>query len=72
MSARFAAALTMCQMAFGVRRAPHSFPNLPTRRKSAPVLTETGHLSQAGIGAARGAILTASCAAFRMVIHEEG
>jgi len=38
MSARFAAALTMCQMAFGVRPAPHIFPSLPTRRKSAPVL----------------------------------
>ena len=38
MSTRFAAALTTCQIAFGVRLAPHIFPTLPTRRKRAPVL----------------------------------
>ena len=49
MSARFAAALTMCQMAFGVSPAPHIFPSLPTRRKSAPaiILAASVHSSTA-------------------------
>jgi hypothetical protein len=60
MSARFAAALTMCQMAFGVRPAPHIFPSLPTRRKSAPVLilaasvhSSTARFAHTGTGTVR-------------------
>jgi hypothetical protein len=60
MSARFAAALTMCQIAFGVRREPHIFPSLPTRRKSVPVLilaesvqSSTTRFAHAGTGTVR-------------------
>jgi len=49
MSARFAAALTMCQMALGVRPSPQIFPSLPTRRKIEPsfILAASVHSSTA-------------------------
>ena len=60
MSARFAAALTMCQMAFGVSPVPHIFPSLPTRRKSAAafilaasVQSLTARFVQTGTGTVR-------------------
>lgn len=60
MSARFAAAFTMCQMAFGVMPAPHSLSSLLSRRKITPLLIPAAaiHLStarfvHAGMGTVR-------------------
>ena len=54
------AQLGKAQMAFGVRPAPHIFPSLPTRRKSAPVLilaasthSSTARFAHTGTGTVR-------------------
>ena len=60
MPARWAAAFTTCQIAFGVMPPPQIFPNLLTRRKIRPVVMpatsvhpSTARFAQAGTGTVR-------------------